>query len=245
MTSVDRKNIPEFLKDSISFSPYDSTVFGFHAYEIKNTSEDVLKGIFKLPGHYTIKKFPLSKTQTLHNYGFYYCDTLIEPYCHKSRFVYYKHKSVSISRKASFNKLVEISNGAFLFGRFHRDFNIDNSLADLRYANWLKQLYERETIFIFLFNEELAGFLGYTEHRIVLHALKQKFKGKGLAKFFFSAAIKELFNNGYDELVSSISAANMPVLNLYASLGFRFRNPMDVYHRIVTEEELEKYDSTG
>jgi len=27
------------------------------------------------------------------------------------------------------------------------------------------------------------------------------------------------------------------VLNLYASLGFRFRNPVDVYHRLVGQEE--------
>jgi hypothetical protein len=32
---------------------------------------------------------------------------------------------------------------------------------------------------------------------------------------------------------SSISFVNIAVINLYSSLGFRFRKPVDIYHRVV------------
>ena len=38
---------------------------------------------------------------------------------------------------------------------------------------------------------------------------------------------------GHEEVKSSISAANIAVLNLYASLGFSFSKPQDIYHRLV------------
>jgi ribosomal protein S18 acetylase RimI-like enzyme len=43
----------------------------------------------------------------------------------------------------------------------------------------------------------------------------------------------ELARQGAPELTSSISATNLAALNLYVSLGFRFRNPVDVYHRVI------------
>jgi hypothetical protein len=45
---------------------------------------------------------------------------------------------------------------------------------------------------------------------------------------------RQLFAEGHAEIQSSISFVNMAVINLYAALGFRFRRPVDVYHRMVT-----------
>ena len=70
-------------------------------------------------------------------------------------------------------------------------------------------------------------------NKLVLHAVSEKFRGGGLAKYLWSVACKDLFGRGHQELTSSVSAANLPVVNLYASLGFRFRNSLDVYHRLV------------
>jgi ribosomal protein S18 acetylase RimI-like enzyme len=62
--------------------------------------------------------------------------------------------------------------------------------------------------------------------------MADSFRGKGLAKYLWSTGCRELFKRGHKELSSSISAANLAVLNLYSSLGFRFRNAVDVYHRL-------------
>jgi hypothetical protein len=71
------------------------------------------------------------------------------------------------------------------------------------------------------------------KNTLVLHAVAEKYRGKGLSKYWWSAVCRELLAIGPDEVKSSISASNIPVLNLYTSLGFSFRNPMDIYHRLV------------
>jgi len=221
------------IDDIIIETLWDKKVFGIDTFEIKHCSEDIIEHILKRPGHYTVKVEPLTSKKLLHDYGFYYCDSLIEPYCTPDMFIFYKDKMINISKEIAFEDIVFIVRGAFVYGRFHRDFNIDTQLADLRYENWLKELYESGRCFGMLYGGEIAGFFGFTGNKIVLHALNEKYRGKGLAKYFWCAACKELFAMGYNELISSISAVNLSVLNLYASLGFRFRNPVDIYHLIV------------
>ena len=58
-------------------------------------------------------------------------------------------------------------------------------------------------------------------------------RGKNLAKYWWSAVCSERFGAGSTEVTSSVSAANVAAINLYASPGFRFRNLVDVYHRLV------------
>jgi predicted GNAT family acetyltransferase len=84
-----------------------------------------------------------------------------------------------------------------------------------------------------LYHDEIAGFICHNENNLVLHAMAHSYRGKGLAKYFWSAVCKQLFDAGHLEVKSSISAANTAAMNLYSSLGFRFRNPIDVYHRII------------
>jgi len=213
-------------------TPWDSRAFGVDTYEILKVSEEVLDKIQTVPGHFTVKVDPLSSKQLLHEHGFYYSDTLIEPYCSRERFVFHAHDSVSISAVAGIEELLDICHGAFEHGRYHRDFNIKKEMADLRYDNWLRDLHASGNCLALHYEGALAGFFGINKGKIVLHALAEKFKGKGLAKYFWSIACKKLFEKGYEELSSSVSACNVAVLNLYASLGFKFRNPCDIYHRM-------------
>jgi len=211
-------------------TPWDSRALGIATFEIKSLSEEVLKEVVKRSGHFTVKVSPLASKKILHDYGFYYCDTLVEPYCALEKFIPSENQEVLISRSAAVDDLVALSRHAFIFGRFHRDFNIEVEHADLRYIMWLKDLYNSGNVFSLMYHDELAGFFGYSANKIVLHALSENYRGRGLAKYLWSAACKELFSFGHHEIMSSISAANVAVLNLYASLGFRFRNPLDVYH---------------
>jgi ribosomal protein S18 acetylase RimI-like enzyme len=79
----------------------------------------------------------------------------------------------------------------------------------------------------------LAGFIGYHGNSLVLHAVAPAFRGRGLAKHWWRLSIEQRFAAGHASVTSSISAANVAVLNLYASLGFSFLHPQDIYHRIV------------
>jgi GNAT superfamily N-acetyltransferase len=213
-------------------TPWDSRVFGVDTYEILKVSEDIMDKIQTVSGHFTVKVAPLFPKKTLHDYGFYYCDTLIEPYCKKENLKYYQHDQVSISWETNVEELLPISHGAFVHGRFHRDFNLARSLADQRYDNWLKDLIALKHCMALVYTGETAGFIGVNDNKLVLHALSENYKGKGLAKYFWSAACQEMVNMGHGELISSISASNISVLNLYVSMGFKFRNPCDIYHRM-------------
>lgn len=218
-------------KDIIS-TPWDSKIFGIDTYEILTLSETVLDSISKTEGHFTVKVDPLGSKELLEKHGFYYCDTLIEPYCNKKDFKFFKDDRIMISRATDLEDILSISHGAF-HGRFHRDFNIDKEKADLRYDSWLKELYDKGNVLAIAYDGKLAGFLGFAENRVVLNAMGREYRGRGLGKYFLSAACKELFDMGNEDVASSISISNKAAVNMYCSLGFKFRSISDVYHRLV------------
>ena len=154
--------------------------------------------------------------------------------CDAKHFINHENKRAAISNSFPLKALLAISHGSYLHGRFHRDFNINPKLADLRYDYWLKDLYRAGQVFSLTYDKKLVGFFGFSGHQILLHALAPAFRGKGLAKFLWSAACRELFRSRRKEITSSISASNAPAHNLYISLGFRFRNTLDVYHRLIS-----------
>ncbi len=218
---------------ALTSTPWDTTAFGLPTYELADASAVTLYQAAQTPGHHTVRVDPLASKQLLHEYGFYYCDTLIEPYCTAEKLSILKHPDISIGRNAGWPELLPICHGAFAHGRFHRDFNLDRTRADRRYDNWLRQLYDRQCVYGLFKRDELAGFIAYTDNSLVLHAISETYRRKGLAKYWWSAVSCELLCAGYVEVKSSISAANVAALNLYASLGYSFRNPSDIYHRLV------------
>lgn len=228
------------MTEDIINTPWDSRVFGFNTFEILYTSDEQLKNtldkLFRKEsyGHYTIKINPLASKKILHEFGFYYCDTLIEPYCHPDKLVKHQKEGSHISESVDFQELRKIVYGSFIYDRFHRDFNIDSHLADMRYDLWLQDIWQKKQVFALMFLDHIAGFWAYSDQKILLHALSKEFRGKGLSKYFWSIACEKLFTKGYPEITSSISVANVPVLNLYSSLGFNFRNPVDIYHLYLT-----------
>jgi ribosomal protein S18 acetylase RimI-like enzyme len=210
---------------------WDSAAFGRDCYELDALTADVLQEIGRQPGHYTIKVDPLASKALLHRHGFYYCDTLIEPYCSRARFAARRDERAEFSRDIGIDAALAICHGAFRHGRFHRDFHLAQEQADLRYDNWLRQIHAAGGVYGLRFGGRLAGFIATDEHRLVLHALAPEFRGQGIAAGLWTVVCEDLYARGHNELCSSISAANLAALNLYAALGFRFRRPVDVYHR--------------
>jgi hypothetical protein len=213
-------------------SQWDSDVFRIDCFEIVSKSEDALKTAATVPGHYTFKADPLVSTRCLQKYGFYYCDTLIEPYCTVKTFKGAHDENAFVSKEVALVSLLEICQNSFIHGRFHRDFNIQNSLADKRYSNWLEQLYNNGKVYGLYYEQEIAGFIAVQNNILILHAMSKRFRGLGRSKYLWTPVCKILFDEGYKEVLSSVSATNMSVINLYISLGFKFRNPKDVYHRL-------------
>jgi hypothetical protein len=211
-------------------TPWDTSAFGMQTWELLEYSEAALQQAQQTKGHHTLKVDPLADKHLLHDYGFYYCDTLIEPHCTVSRLRSSQHPDTSISKIVNLEQALAICKGAFTHGRFHRDFNLPKLAADFRYDNWLKQLLEAHQVYGLYWRGTLAGFIGHQGNNLVLHAVAEQYRGKGLSKYWWAAVCTDLFGIGNNEVKSSISASNLAVLNLYASLGFLFSNPQDIYH---------------
>lgn len=178
----------------INETSWDKKVLGINTFEIIASSEEMLflsinqiKNDAK-KGHYSVKVHPLWNTKILSDYDFYYCDTLIQPYCSPTSFIPHHHTSLRLSQQNSLEELVNICNGAFTHGRFHRDFNIDKQQADLRYNSWLSELFNEKKVWGLMYDQELAGFWCFSCQSILLHALKASYRGKGMAKYFWSIA---------------------------------------------------------
>lgn len=216
----------------IRSTPWDTKAFGLPTWELLEYSAAALDEAVATPGHHTIKVDPLADKRLLHERGFYYCDTLIEPHCDGVRLRAVHHPDATVSRKIDSERVLAICHGAFSHGRFHRDFNLSRVSADLRYDNWLKQLIETNQVYGLHWQGMLAGFVGYAENSLVLHAVAEQHRGKGLAKYWWSSVCAEILESNGKEVKSSISASNLAIFKLYASLGFSFRDPQDVYHRM-------------
>lgn len=213
---------------------WDSAAFGRDCYEVTAPEEAALREAAVQPGHYAIKVDPLADKAALHRHGFYYVDTLLEPHCARERFAGQRDGRMACTRDERLEDLLAICHGAFEHGRFHRDFNLPRAGADLRYDNWLRQVHAAGDAYGLRYDGALAGFVAVTGNRLVLHAMAPAFRGRGLARCLWTAVIDGLFAQGHAEVSSSISAANLAAVNLYQSLGFRLRHPLDVYHRWTT-----------
>lgn len=216
----------------IERTPWDSAALGCDAFELANAGAEAL-GQVSAPGHYTVRVTPPASTELLHRNGFYYCDTLVEPYCTAGQLRLQHHPAAGFDRRPSLEPLLSMCREAFRHGRFHRDFNVDPRRADLRYENWLGTLHAAGKVYGLAWENETAGFIAHEGGKLVLHALDSGHRGRGIAKHLWSAVCADLVRDGAGEISSSISAANTAALNLYAALGFRFRNPTDIYHRVI------------
>ncbi|MEX0267937.1 hypothetical protein AB3R30_02225 [Leptolyngbyaceae cyanobacterium UHCC 1019] len=131
---ANHQTVQEHLSEFTQYTPWDARALGLNTFEISTCSEEVLRLIVQngVPGHYTVRVDPLSSKKVLHECGFYYCDTLIEPFCTSESFIDFQNDSVHLSKSTPVEDLISISANAFFNGRFHRDFNIDKNLADFK-----------------------------------------------------------------------------------------------------------------
>jgi hypothetical protein len=222
-------------------TPWDTAAFGMPTWELTGYSEAALQQAAQTAGHHTIRVDPLADKRLLDQYGFYYCDTLIEPRCNAARLRPVQHPDANPEggrcRTGAGDRSRRIRVRP-LSSRFQSAL-----AAAIRYDNWLKQLLEAGQVYGLYWQGGLAGFIGYSADSMVLHALAEQQRGKGRAKFWWSAVCNELLatedkrhlsGHPHDEIRSSISASNLGALNLYAR-WLSFGNPQDIYHRMTRE----------
>ncbi|MFC3039562.1 GNAT family N-acetyltransferase [Virgibacillus xinjiangensis] len=221
------------MKEYLEATPWDKRNFLVDTYQLTEYSEAALQQTSETEGHFTLKVPPSADTQNLVKHGFYYVDTLTEPVCRRNRFETVYQEGITFTREYDREEILDIAGEAFKGGRFHRDFNIPDYMADRRYRNWVSDLIDQDQILALQFEDRTAGFFAYEKDRILLLGMHKDFRGRGLAKAFTSACVEEQFRiSGYDQLKTSISPSNPASLNVFISLGFRLNGAVNVYHKL-------------
>jgi GNAT superfamily N-acetyltransferase len=131
-----------------------------------------------------------------------------------------------------------IAGQSFAHGRYHADPFFPDELANRRYLRWVQNALSGEKpedrVFVLGKPGEVLGFYHVTIEGemsdLRLAAVAPHLKQTGAGVDLYAAVLHELRNLGIRRAVSTISAANSGVLNVYSLLGFRFSKPEIIYH---------------
>ncbi len=133
--------------------------------------------------------------------------------------------------------LTRIAESAFRNERFHVDPRLDQRLGDLRYVRWVENTlkHPRQKLIKILDNEIIVAFFiieVLDDGRVYWHltAVSPDQQGKGYGRRTWLAMLRYHQENGCVAVSTTISARNIPVLNLYSSLNFRFLPPEMTFH---------------
>jgi GNAT superfamily N-acetyltransferase len=125
-----------------------------------------------------------------------------------------------------------IAGESFSDDRFHGDHNCGQGVADRRFQFWVDDLTGDPGVAfdILLLRERPIGFMARRAEDLILAGFARKFTGAGLGDFLWLSVLRKLKEAGLNQARSLISVRNIPVLNLYARLGFKFRDPRATFH---------------
>lgn len=145
--------------------------------------------------------------------------------------------SVAFARGDDLPSLEAIAGVAFRNERFHMDHRLGPELGDRRYKRWVRNslehptqrmyvLRDSETIIAFFVIEMLADMTCYWH----LNAVSPNAQGRGYGRRAWQTMIDHALEAGARRVRTSVVARNYRVINLYASLGFRFSPPLMTFH---------------
>jgi len=173
----------------------------------------------------------------LQDCGFYYIDTevvlefsnTIKPKLNLRDNL--KIEKLNINKNLPYEEL----GSAFTLTRFHTDLNIDNSLADFLWINYIKNYKPSEDKYIFIakINEEITGaiLVNVNENIATLFfvVVLEKYRTLGIGKELIFNVIN--YFNGY-VLRTETQIKNIKALNFYIKSGFNtIKNTSTVLHR--------------
>ncbi len=133
-------------------------------------------------------------------------------------------------------RIYEIAKQAFLPDS--RFFDRTNTSDDEKRGSICAFVDEMKSVYICRFRGEIPGFLevlpdveNQNQAFIRLAAVDEKYRVAGVAASLYAGAVEKCREKGIKKIWGRISSRNMSVMNLYASLGAAFSQPLDVYVR--------------
>jgi GNAT superfamily N-acetyltransferase len=142
------------------------------------------------------------------------------------------------AQRGDWEAIEAIAAQSFRHGRYHADPVFPPELADLRYRRWIRNALTGENAVdrVYVMGEpgSVQGFYHVTVEGDVsdlrLAALKPELRGTLLGFDLYVSMLQVLKSLGVRRVITSISAGNTAVMNVYSMLGFRLSEPEIVYH---------------
>lgn len=138
-------------------------------------------------------------------------------------------------------ELEEVAYSAFTTGRYEIDPRLPPELSRRRYARWVGTSFHNghHEVLKAEMGGELVG-LFILEHRpdtsVYWHltAVADGWRGKGIGTSLWQAMLARHRDEGASFVETTISGHNLPAINLYSSLGFRFPSAQMTLHWLRT-----------
>lgn len=139
--------------------------------------------------------------------------------------------------EADRTEIQQLASEAFATGRWNMDWSVGQKLGGRRYADWVGRSMAdpRHEVQRAIVDGQTAG-LFITEAQedasVYWHltAVSPQWQGKGVGKAMWTSMLHRHASDGAKLVHTTIAARNIPVLNLYARLGWRFMDCQMSYH---------------
>lgn len=125
-----------------------------------------------------------------------------------------------------------IAEESFSDDRFHLDPHCSDETADRRYSYWVEEMLDdREiAIYLLLLSGKAIAFMARKGPKLLLAGFSKKYVKCGLGDFLWLSVLEQMLAENLPHAETMISANNVPVMNLYTRIGFKFKEPAATFH---------------
>jgi GNAT superfamily N-acetyltransferase len=236
--------------------PWDSKIFGFAVAQIGRlelgTSEAATGRLFRRFGTWCAERqvrlascrldhARLHESMALEAHGFRFVEMVYEPRLEALRAVADPHLAIDVAEASvrDLPAIEEVASTAFTTGRFLLDQRLPPDLSGRRYAAWVRSAFEgsEQTVLKAELDGRLVGFF-IAERRVDrsvywhLTAVAPGWQGQGIGLSLWQTMLRRHAAQGAVSVETTVSGHNLPVLNLYARLGFAFASAQMTFHRL-------------
>lgn len=134
--------------------------------------------------------------------------------------------SLSSNNSIPVESIKNIAEESFTRDRFHIDHNCTDDIANRRFTLWVEDIiFDSSCKFdILTLDESIIAFMARKKNNLLLAGFKKTYTRSGLGSYLWLNTCNTLKDKGYRTAETLISINNMPVLNLYSRLGFKFKD---------------------
>lgn len=181
----------------------------------------------------------LRESMFLESSGFRFVEMVLHPVMTNLQFFKLEENNLCLeqAKLADIPIIRDIAGRAFHHERYHVDPRLNPRLADLRYQIWVDNAVEnnQQEILIIRDDDAVIGFFIWERREANtaywhLTAINPDYQGRGYGRKAWQTVLNYHCSQGISQIRTTISARNVSVLNLYASLGFKFEPPEMTFH---------------